>query len=69
MFQPTLFQPKVTMKSCTEGAKKKKHRNIEKIVYLCSWLCCIHSPKYMFYISTVGHLQNIFMEHNIYLIS
>jgi len=47
-----------------EGAKISS-----KVVHLCWLLCCIHLQKYMIYIFTVGNLQNIFMEHDLYLIS
>jgi len=58
----------------TEGTKKietlKKSFKVEiKVVYLCSYLCCVPSQKKMFYIFMVGILQNIFTEHDLYLIS
>jgi len=52
---------------------QKKKKNIEKIAFkvvqIKSLAMHIHSQKYIFDIFTVGNLQNIFMEHDLYLIS
>ncbi len=56
----------------SEGAKKKNH-NIEKITFkvvLMQFLTMnIPYQKITLDIFTVGNLQNIFMEHDLYLIS
>ncbi len=53
--------------------QKKKNLNIEKITYkivLMKFLAMyITHQKFTFDIFTVGYLQNIFMEHDLYLIS
>ncbi len=53
--------------------QKKKNLNIEKITYkivLMKYLAMyITHQKCTFDIFTVGYLQNIFMEHDLYLIS
>ncbi len=55
----------------SEGAKKKK-KNIEKITFkvvqMKSLEMHITNQKLSFDIFTVGNLQNIFMEHDLYLI-
>ncbi len=57
----------------SEDAKKNYNLNIEKITYkiiLMKFLAMyITHQKFTFDIFTVGHLQNIFMEHDLYLIS
>ncbi len=51
----------------------QKNRNIEKIVFtvvqIMSLAIHITNQKLCFDIFTVGHLLNIFMEHDLYLIS
>ncbi len=53
--------------------QKKKNLNIEKIAFkvvqIKSLAIHITSQKLSFGIVTVGHLQNIFMEHDLYVIS
>ncbi len=53
--------------------KKKKNQNIEKIAFkvvqIKSLAMDITKQKIIFDVFTVGHLQNIFMEHDLYLIS
>ncbi len=53
----------------SEGAKNK---NIEKLTFKVSQVksiaMYITDEKFSFYIFTVGNLQNIFMEHDLYLI-
>ncbi len=55
----------------SEGAKKKN--DIEKITFKVVQMkflaMHITDQKLSFYIFTVGNLQNIFMEHDLYLIS
>ncbi len=55
----------------SEGAKNIP--NIEKIVFKVVQMkflaMHITNQKLRFYIFTVGNLQNIFMEHNLYLMS
>ncbi len=55
----------------SEGAKK--NRNIEKITFkfvqMKSLAMHITNKKFSFDIFTVGNLQNIFLEHDLYLIS
>ncbi len=55
----------------SEGAKNIT--NIEKIVFKVVQMkflaMHITNQKLSFYIFTVGNLQNIFMEHNLYLMS
>ncbi len=51
----------------SEGAKK--NLNIFKVVQIKFLAMHITNQKLSFYICTVGHLQNIFMEHDLYLIS
>ncbi len=52
----------------SEGAKK--NLNIEKIIVQMKSLAMhITNKKIRFDIFTVGNVQNIFMEHNLYLIS
>ncbi len=50
-----------------------KNPNIEKIAFKVGQMkflaMHITNQKLSFYIFTVGHLQNIFMEHDLYLIS
>ncbi len=52
---------------------QNKNKNIEKIsfkvVQIRSLAMHIANPKFSFYIFTIGHLRNIFMEHDLYLIS
>ncbi len=56
----------------SEGAKKK-NLNIEKITFKVVQMkflaMHITNQKLSFDILTVGNLQNIFMEHDLYLIS
>ncbi len=51
----------------------QKNLNIEKIAFkvvqMRSLAMYITNKKINFYIFTVGNLQNIFMEHDLYLIS
>ncbi len=51
----------------------KKNQNIEKIAFKVVQMKClamhITDKKISFNIFTVGNLQNIFMEHELYLIS
>jgi len=51
----------------------QKNLNIEKITFKVVQMkpiaMHINSQKYIFDIFTVGNLQNIFMEHDLYLIS
>ncbi len=51
----------------------QKNLNIEKIVFtvvqIMSLAIHITNQKLSFDIFTVGHLQNIFMKHDLYLIS
>ncbi len=53
--------------------KKKKKKNIEKIAFkvvqMKSLAMHITNQKLSFDVFTVGNLQNIFMEHHLYLIS
>ncbi len=51
----------------SEGAKKNKIAF--KVVQLKSLAMHITNQKWSFDIFTVGNLQNIFMEHDVYLIS
>ncbi len=51
----------------SEGEKKKKNLNIEKITYKVLAMH-ITNRKLCFDIFTVGNLQNIFMEHDLYLV-
>ncbi len=55
----------------SEGAKK--NRNIEKIAFKVVQMKFlakhITNQKFSFEIFTVGNVQNIFMEHDLYLIS
>ncbi len=55
----------------SEGAKK--NQNIEKITFKVVQMkflaMHITNPELSFDIFTVGNLQNIFMEHDLYLIS
>ncbi len=57
----------------SEGAKKKKKRNIEKIAFKVVQIkflaMHITNQNLCFDIFTVGNLQNILMEHYLYLIS
>ncbi len=52
---------------------QNKNKNIEKmsfkVVQIRSLAMHIANPKFSFNIFTIGHLQNIFMEHDLYLIS
>ncbi len=50
---------------------KTKNLNIENIAFKVVQIksLAIHSQKLSFGIVTVGHLQNIFMEHDLYVIS
>ncbi len=53
----------------SEGAKKsKKLENLEKVLQIKSLMHFTHQ-KSTFDIFTVRHLQDIFMEHDLYLIS
>ncbi len=56
----------------SEGAKKK-NQNTEKIAFkvvqMKSLAMHITNQKLSFDLFTVGNLQNIFMEHDLYLIS
>ncbi len=51
----------------------QKNLNIEKIIFkvvqMKFFAMHITNPKLRFDIFTVGNLQNIFMEHDLYLIS
>ncbi len=51
----------------------QKNLNTEKITFKVDQMkflaMHITNQKLRFYILTVGHLQNIFMEHDIYLMS
>ncbi len=51
----------------------QKNLNIEKIAFeivqIKFLILHVTNPKLSFNILTVGHLQNIFMEHDLYLIS
>ncbi len=54
--------------------KKKKNQNIEKIIFTVIQikflaLHIITNQKLSFDIFTVGNVQSIFMEHDLYLIS
>ncbi len=53
--------------------KLQKNLNIEKIAFkvvqMKSLALHINNQKLSFYIFPVGNLQNIFMEHDLYLIS
>ncbi len=53
--------------------KKRTNQNIEKIAFKVVQMKClamrIANQKLRFDIFTVGNLQNIFMEHDLYLIS
>ncbi len=51
----------------SEGAKK--NLNIEKIAFKAVLAMHITNQKLSFDIFMVGNLQNIFMEHDLYLIS
>ncbi len=55
----------------SEGAKKKKKKSkiAFKVVQMKSLAMHITKQKGSFDIFTVGNLQNIFMEHDLYLIS
>ncbi len=53
----------------SEGAKKKPNRNIEKIVQIKFLTLHITNQNLSFDIFMLGHLQNIFMEYDLYLIS
>ncbi len=60
----------------SEGAKKfkyKKYLNIEKITFTVVQMkflaMHITNLKLSLYIFTVGNVQNIFMEHDLYLMS
>ncbi len=57
----------------SERAKKKNNLNIEKIIFKVVQMkfsaMHITDQKSSFDIYTVGILQNIFMEHDLYLIS
>ncbi len=57
----------------SEDAKNNKNQNIEKIAFkvvqIKSLAIHIISQKLSFDIFTVGNLQNIFMEHDLYVIS
>ncbi len=49
---------------------QKKNLKIAFIIVQIRFLAMhITNQKSLFYIFTVGHFQNIFMEHNLYLIS
>ncbi len=56
-----------------ENLRVQKNLNIDKIIFevvQMKFLAMhITNQKLRFYIFTVGNLQNIFMEHNLYLIS
>ncbi len=54
----------------SEGAKKSKYEKITfKVVQMKFLAMHITNQKLSFDIFTVGNLQNIFMEHDLYLIS
>ncbi len=57
----------------SEGKKKKTHLNTEKIAFKMVQMkfLAMHIPnqQIQFDIFTVGNVQNIFMEHDLYLIS
>ncbi len=53
----------------SEGAKKSKYWEITFKVVQKKFLMHITNKKLSFDIFTVGNLQNIFMEHDLYLIS
>ncbi len=55
----------------SEGAKKKKkiEKMTFKVVQMKFLAMHITNQKWSFYIFTVGNVQNIFMEHGIYLMS
>ncbi len=54
----------------SEGAKKKDIEKITFKVFQIKFLAMhITNQKLSFYIFTVGNLQNIFMEHDLYIIS
>ncbi len=49
---------------------QKKYQNIDKITFKVIQIKLLYYSKIQFsYIYKVGHLQNIFMEHDLYLIS
>ncbi len=56
-----------------ENLRVQKNLNIDKIIFKVVQMkflaMHITNKKLRFYIFTVGNLQNIFMEHNLYLIS
>ncbi len=56
-----------------ESEVAKKNQNIEKIAFKVVQIkflaMHITNQKKLFDIFTVGHLQNIFMKHDLYLIS
>ncbi len=54
----------------SEGVKTSKYsENRFKVVQMKFLAMHITNKKFGFTIFTVGHLQNLFMEHNLYLIS
>ncbi len=56
-----------------ESLRVQKNQNIEKIIFkvvqMKSLAMHITNQKLSFDIFTVGHLQNTFMKHDLYLIS
>ncbi len=56
-----------------ENLRVQKNRNIEKIAFKVVQMkflaMRITNQKFSFDIFTVGNLQNVFMEHNLYLVS
>ncbi len=73
-YDRTIFVRDTTIwKSEIWGCKKKKNQNIEKIAFkvvqMKSLAMHITNQKLSFDIFTVGNLQNIFMEHDLYLMS
>ncbi len=53
----------------SEGAKIYNWENTSKVVQMKFLAMYITNQKLSFDIFTVGNLQNIFMEHDLYLIS
>ncbi len=53
----------------SEGAKKSKYWENRLVVQMKFLAMHITNQKLSFDIFTVGNLQNIFMEHDLYLIS
>ncbi len=51
------------------GCKKNIEKIVFKVVQMMFLAMHITNQTFSFYIFKVGHLQNIFMEHDLYLIS